>query len=197
VVPTPPKSRRTLVVGSALLALGVAAPALFAQGDAPPAPTPDIVLPMEKQAELTPEAMLAKVADLESAIAVDTKRVEALRIEARKTKDVIKLNCINDKLVQVKQLLRIADTAQTELDAAIASHDEPERYHRFSVVTISAERVAALRGEAEACVGEEIDYLGPLDLDVGQPDVPDDPTVTDPLDDDDRVEPPGYASPVD
>ncbi len=82
----------------------------------------------------------------------------------------------------------------SKLSLAIAAGDEGDRYHRYTVVKISGEKIAGLRDEAEACVGEEISYLGPLSVDVDSPDMPDDPTKGNPWDND-PIEPPGYASP--
>jgi hypothetical protein len=188
------RSSKIASVPALIAVLAIGASTLLAQDEPPPAATPEVVLPMEKRSELTASQMTDKAAELRSAIAVDEKRVEQLREAARKSKDVIKLNCINDKRMQIVALAKIAEKEEVELDAAIATGAEAERYHRFSMITIAAEKVGILRSEAEACVGEEIDYLGPLDVGTDEPDVPDDPTVDDPFENDD-LEPPGYASP--
>ena len=162
---------------------------------APPGePLQDVSIPMEKEAQVSPEEMERKSREIGEGAERAGKRVEGLKNEARKQKDVIKLNCINDKLLQMKQLLNILEDGLSKLSLAIASGDEGERYHRYTVVRISGEKINRLRDEAEACVGDEISYLGPLSIDVDSPDVPDDPTDGRPWDDH-PIEPPGYASP--
>jgi len=155
--------------------------------------TPDVSVPMEKESQISPSEMERTAREAAEKADQDGKRVEELKVEARKQKDVIKLNCINDKLLQIKQLLNILEDGMSKLSLAIAEGDDGERYHRYTVIKISGEKITGLRDEAEACVGEEISYLGPLSVDVDQPDVPDDPTDDDPWGD--PVDPPGYASP--
>jgi len=164
---------------------------------APPSePTPDVSVPMEKEARIPAESMERAARQIGLQASASERRVQVLKAEARKQKDVIKLNCINDKLLQIKQLQNILEDGLSKLSLAIAGGDEAERYHRYTVIKISGEKITALRDEAEACVGEEISYLGPLALDVDGPDVPDDPTDDDPWDDE-PIDPPGYASPFD
>lgn len=177
-----------------IAAIGAGGSLLHAQEGGDDAAPADALVPMEKQAQLTPAEMREGVKKMRESATLSLQKVEALKAEALKQKDVIKLNCINDKLVQLKELLEIAETSSIELEAAIAEGDDAERYHRYSIITISGEKIDGLEDEAQACVGEEIDYLGPLDIDVDAPGIPDDPTVDDPFDGD-TIEPPGYASP--
>jgi hypothetical protein len=135
----------------------------------------DVNVSMEKRAELSPREMTTAVKDLQVEMETVLKRVLALRETARKEKDVLKLNCVNEKLLQVKQLLNIADEAETELATAIAANDDDERYHQFSRVTISQEKVSGLRDEAEGCIGEDLTYVGETKVDVEGPYMPDDP----------------------
>jgi hypothetical protein len=146
------------------------------------------------QAKISVEEMRIQVTSLTSQAAADAQHVEQLRLTARKQKDVIKLNCINDKLLQIKQLLNILEEGLSKLSLAIAGGDDGERYHRYTVIKISGEKIGVLRDEAEACVGEEISYLGPLSVNVDEPEVPDDPTDDTPWDTT-PIDPPGYASP--
>jgi hypothetical protein len=185
----------SLLVISALTAGGVALYAQPAPSDPPLPAGSDADMPGSKEAQLTPDEMTSKTAELSGQSLGDLKRIEQLKAEARKKKDVIKLNCINDKLLQAKQLLNIIDDGSARLSAAISTGNESERYHRFAIVTISASKVHIVREEAEACIGEEISYVNGDQLDVDEPDLPDDPTVDDPFDGD-EIEPPGYASPM-
>ena len=158
-------------------------------------------IPMEKEAKLSPKQMRQTserlIGDMKSML----ERVIAVQQVARKQKDVIRLNCVNDRLLQVKKLLNIAEASRNDLIEAIAADNERERYHQFSKVRISHEKVSVLRDEAEACVGEELIFIGPTQVDVDKPAIPDDPTRDDPfiltgdgaINDD--IERPAYASP--
>ena len=74
--------------------------------------------------------------------------------EARATKDVVKLNCVNEKLTQVKGLLRISEQSDVALQEAVAKKDTTAAEHEYSKVSIAKGKVEQLRGEAEQCIGQ-------------------------------------------
>ena len=127
---------------------------------------------------------------------------ENARTAAKQAKDVIKLNCVNENLLAVKQLLNIADEAKTNLTEAKIRGDRSELVHQYSQITIADEKAKQAHDEATACVGEELHFVGKNDLEVDGPAVRHDPT-----DDGDNgqvlgedpytasLEDPGYASP--
>jgi hypothetical protein len=188
------KTLRKILLGAAIVAMATAG-TLYAQ-TAPSgggADEPDTSVPMTKETQLSPGEMTARAKVLQGEMEANFKYITDLKIRARKQKDVIKLNCINDKFLQIKALMNIAEGAQMNLEVAIMGRDDEARFHEFSKVTISAEKVQALRNEAEACIGEELTYVGPLDVEVDAPEIPDDPTATDPFGE--GIEPPAYESP--
>jgi hypothetical protein len=154
------------------------------------------VQPLEERVSLSPDQMMEKANQYIDDMNTMHKRMLALQGAARKQKDIIKLNCVNDKLLQLKQLLKIADGARNALTEAITLEKEDERYHQYEQVELAHEKAVALRDEAEACIGEELVFLGPTEVDVDEPGVSDDPTGDDPFDyTDPDIERPGYASP--
>lgn len=74
--------------------------------------------------------------------------------EARNTKDVVKLNCVNEKLTQIKGLLRISEQSDVALQEAIAKKESGGAEHEFTKVTIARSKVDQLRAEAEECIGQ-------------------------------------------
>lgn len=160
--------------------------------------TPDVTLTGDQEASLSPREMTVKTEELIGEMKEMLRRVIKLQQSARKQKDVIKLNCVNDKLLQVKQLLNIAESSSNDLVEAVAAEDQGARYHQFGQITISHEKVSVLRDEAEACIGEELVFLGPTEVEVDAPPIVDDPTHEDPYDVDDMpadVDWPDMASP--
>jgi hypothetical protein len=85
---------------------------------------------------------------------------------------------VNDKLLQVKQLVNIGEANKTNLDEAIARDDESSRYDYYSNVTIANDQVQTLGAEAEQCIGQDLSFLGPTDTTVEGGNEPDDPTQT-------------------
>jgi hypothetical protein len=190
--------RKGLAIAAAMTLSGTL---LHAQPAPTPAPAPaeddeaGATVASEQQAKLSAPEMQQKSREYEEQNRGHLRHVEQLRMTARKQKDVIKLNCVNDKYLQIKALLNIVDSANVNLEVSIMGKDEEARYHEFTKITISSEKVRALRDEADGCVGEELTYLGDTVVQVNQPEIPDDPTRDSPFEDD--IEPPAYASPFD
>jgi hypothetical protein len=131
-----------------------------------------------------------RVRTLHDQTRADARHIQHLQQIARNQKDVIKLNCVNDKLVQVKPQMNIADRGEGDLETA----SDASRMAVFDQISQAAENVRRLREEADQCIGEPIQSGGDSSNSFTGPNAPDDPTKgftgT-------EIEPPGYASPFD
>lgn len=74
--------------------------------------------------------------------------------EARNSKDVVKLNCVNEKLTQIKGLLRISEQSDVQLQEAVARKETGTAEHEFTKVSIARSKVDQLRAETEDCIGQ-------------------------------------------
>ena len=137
--------------------------------------------------------MNVAAASLEAGMEEDGQQVVHLQEVAKKAKDVIKLNCVNDRLVQVKAQRNIADQTRNQLDVALAKNSD-ERSSLFASYEGTARTVKDLREQSKACIGEPELFKQESGVTVDRPETPDDPTVNPPLSDN-GIEPPGYASP--
>jgi len=131
----------------------------------------------------------ARVQILHDQIRADARHIQHLQQVARQEKDVIKLNCVNDKLVQAKPQMNIVDARQAELESA----GDAERMAVFEVIAQAADSLRRLREESDQCIGEPITFSGGESSNsfTGPP-TRDDPTAgfgNHP------IEPPAYASP--
>ena len=163
---------------SFLVVAGIGGLVLAQEAQPPPEKPPaEVDVPLRARAEISVEEMLAQVGKYQEKLNETLRRMVQLQEVARKEKDVIKLNCVNDKLAQLKQLMNIADQARTNLEEAIARKDEEARYHEFGRITIASQQAQVLGSEAENCVGEDLTFLGPTQVIVDEPELPDDPTV--------------------
>lgn len=108
------------------------------------------------------------------------KDVLAKLEEARSSKDVVKLNCVNEKLTNIKGLLRISEQADVSLQESVARREEQAADHEFTKVAIARQKIEQLRAEAEQCVGLLAFETGPTEVIVQEPsDLPTlDPTTT-------------------
>lgn len=129
-----------------------------------------------------------RVRQLHDQTRADARHVQHLQLIARKEKDVIKLNCVNDKLVQLKPQMNIADAAEAELDSA----KDSDRIAIFDGISQAADNVHRLREEADQCIGEPVGTGGESSNSFTGPKEQDDPTKGF---GDTTIEPPGYASP--
>jgi len=103
--------------------------------------------------------------------------------EARATKDVVKLNCVNEKLTQVKGLLRISEQSDVALQEAVSKRDSTAAEHEYSKISIARNKVGQLRTEAEQCIGQLAFRTDEnLTVEVEVPNgLPEDPTNPPPL----------------
>lgn len=95
------------------------------------------------------EASAEQIARMKASLKQVLARVE----EARNEKDVVKLNCVNEKLTQIKALLKVAEQADVALHEAVANKD-PGASSEFVKIGIARSKVEVLRGQSEQCIGQ-------------------------------------------
>jgi len=143
------------------------------------APGPAVELSVKQKAELTPQETVAQAHDYQQQMAQVIRGIQGLQETARRQKDIIKLNCVTDKLIQAKVNANIADQASVSLQDNVARGDDAGRQHEFTRLTILNQKVQVLRTEAENCIGEDLSFVGAARVDVEtDPNIPRyDPTV--------------------
>jgi len=134
------------------------------------APVPvDISIP--QKVTLSGPEMIERGREYRSSMSRVEAELNKMVEDARRKKDVIRLNCLMDKAVQVKGNLQIADTALQKLQEANARQDQAGALHQFTIVVIVNQKVQTLRYEGETCVGAELNYIGATRVEVEAPDV--------------------------
>jgi hypothetical protein len=149
---------------------------------AQPAPGGDAEVGFRKASQLTVADQLAQTDAYIAKMRATLEHITTLAGQAHKEKDIIKLNCVNDKLVQIKGNLNVAEQSRDALKAVAERSDDGARNHEFAKLTIMYQKVTVLGQEAEQCIGEEISYVGAtrVEVDVDK-DIPEeDPTVIPP-----------------
>ncbi|MDQ3363877.1 MAG: hypothetical protein M3680_00390 [Myxococcota bacterium] len=134
--------------------------------------------------------MTTESAELQTQVRTDVRHVLHLQEMARKSKDIIKLSCVNDAYIAMKAEANMFDESRLQLEVTLASARD-ERFTVFTQVSTRANNVRVLREIADRCVGET--DLAESANDYTSPEFPDDPTKGDAFDP--PIEPPGYASP--
>ncbi len=97
--------------------------------------------------------LMKKASDHVSKVKSALKQVLSRVEEARNEKDIVKLNCVNEKLAQIKQILNVAEGAEVALQEAVAKSD-PGSDAEYSKIAIARGKADQLRAEAEECIGQ-------------------------------------------
>jgi hypothetical protein len=143
---------------------------------------------VRQRSTLSPQDMIAQSREYRAKAAEVLQRIEGQQDQAKKEKDIIRLNCLTDKLVQAKVNINIADTAIVSLEDAVRRRDEGASLYEYTRVTIVHQKAQVLENEAQQCVGEDLSFVGATRVDVEV-----DPNVRT----DDPTAPGGSGTPVD
>jgi hypothetical protein len=147
---------------------------VFAQAPAPsspalPPPTPNgsaADLSVKQRPTLTPGEMVTQAQDYFKGMGDVIKRIGTLQDQAKREKDIIRLNCVTDKLVQARVNVNIAEQSMATMQESIARKDEGAETHEFTRITIVNQKVTVLGAEAENCIGEDLSFVGATRVDV-------------------------------
>lgn len=116
--------------------------------------------PYPRAAALSVDAKRAAAGEaigaMKAAVAETEGRVEA----AREAKDLVRLNCVGDKLTAIKGLLAVSQAAGQAFGEAAAAGDATLIDHAFTRISVAGDQVARLRLAVEGCVGETARYAG-------------------------------------
>lgn len=168
-----------VLMGGGVMAAQPGAPPPAAAPSPPPVGTPpsDADVSVRQRPTLSPQDMLSQARDNRARMEGLIKQIQALSEEARRAKDVIRLNCLADKLAQLKANLGVADKGLQDLQDAINRRNEGDTLHEYGRITIINQKSQVLGSEAQACVGEDLAFVGATRLDVEAPGItPEDPT---------------------
>ena len=134
-----------------------------------------------------PEAYASEAEKIKLQMIADQQFVLRLKVQAVRDKDVIRINCLNDKLVQMNPLMNIVDRLIDRLS------NESESESVFNELTDAGNKVREQRELAQQCAESKLLVTESSNA-YTAPHGPEDPTQGMP-NDYGYVEPPGYASP--
>jgi hypothetical protein len=134
---------------------------------------PGAGLPQQKLS-LSGSQMLAQGQEYRKDIEGTRLEIKQRTQQAKDDKDVIRLNCLLDKLMKVDANAQTMDQTLLTLQEMITKRDENGQLHAYTRITIINELVKVLKTEADACVGAETNYVGPTQVVVEKPPLRDD-----------------------
>lgn len=84
-------------------------------------------------------------------------RVQRMIEQARKSADIVRVTCLDDKLTQIHANLR---TAEARLKALKAAVDPGRRQHEHTVIIVVGQKLLVLDREAQQCIGQQLFETG-------------------------------------
>jgi hypothetical protein len=165
----------TLILASTLVGQVVLAQPVTEPPAAAPLPggTPgDADLAARRRPTLTPQEMATQAQEYRTRMDATAKQIQTLIEIARKEKDVIRLNCVTDKQAQLKANIAVVDRSLQDLRDAIGRRDDGETGHQYSKIAIVHSKVQVLAAEAQACVGQDLAFVGATQVEVDDSGVP-------------------------
>lgn len=120
----------------------------------------DAVVPNRRTANLSGADQLREAGSIIEGIGTARRTVSDQLDRARQERDIIKVNCVNDKLTQIDVTLRSAREHQELLQTAVSINNDGQRNHEFTLLNIFRGRTEGLVQEARQCVGEDTAGFG-------------------------------------
>jgi hypothetical protein len=109
--------------------------------------------PVSKADPIADAERAKRAAEAVSSMRGSLRQVTARVEDARSEKDVVKLNCVNEKLAQIKGLLKVAEQSESALKEAAATND-PSASAEFAKIGIAKGKVDGLASDAQQCIGQ-------------------------------------------
>ena len=185
-----PRQARFILLSLLIGPVALAQPgSLGTQG---PSPSTAADVPGQQRSTVSGPDMIRQGKEYRTSMDKVLAELQTMVEQARKQKDVIRLNCVMDKLAQVKASMNIADEAIQKLQESIARNDDGSELHEYGRITIVNQKVQVLQNEGQTCVGQELNYIGATRVEVDAPELP--AGVTDPSLDPAPLERPPVAS---
>lgn len=139
-------------VQALVIALGLSVGVASAQNRAP---ENDAQVTTQRTANLSGPDQLREAQSVIDSVTSTRRRVSDMLDRARQERDILKVNCLNDKLTQIDVGLRTAGEHRELLQNAVSINNDSQRNHEFTLMLIVRSRSEALEGEARQCIGED------------------------------------------
>lgn len=112
----------------------------------------------------------AKIEDMRGGLDQTEDLLQTVR---SRDSDIIKINCINEKLAAIKGFVKVSEQSYVSLDAAAKEADGGAENHHYTLISVAREKVSTLVAEAGLCTGEEMRFTGNAQIDVSTPETGD------------------------
>lgn len=115
----------------------------------------------DRRANLSGPEQLRESATILQALQGSRRQIAEMLDRARtQDRDIIKVNCLSDKLSQLDLTLRSAQEHRELLETAVRINNDGQRNHEYNLLVIFRQRADGIEGEARQCIGEEAGGFG-------------------------------------
>jgi hypothetical protein len=118
----------------------------------------------EETAALPLPVMLKNHEDALTEMREGLKAALAVLKEARGKKDIVLLNCVNERISLIKGVLKVAEAAGQNLQEHAATGNADGARVSYTQVMLARERIKTLKVQAQNCVGAESYYGGETEV---------------------------------
>jgi hypothetical protein len=140
------RTRFLRALGAVVVATGIIwSPAVMAQETFQPAGVVG--------AGMTAKQKVEHASNTAATLETGVERILTQIEDAQKNKDILRLNCLNEKLGHLRGLLKVVQDAKLGLREAVARENADLEEHHYRKVAISEEQGGVILAEAEACAG--------------------------------------------
>jgi hypothetical protein len=128
----------------------------------------DMQMAFEQEANLTPQEQMGWADEKYDTVVQTREYATRLLSTARQADrpDIVKINCLNNKLMEINAQIQSYEDRRNSLREAVNLGDNDRRMHEYRVLVVVYQKVQSLRMEVEACIGEEMGYMGRAQITV-------------------------------
>jgi len=136
----------TVIVGLLFGTLVAAAPAI--------AQDSGVMGDLERTATATPQEKLQYASDAADEQRAALQQVQKLLDDARRQGETERIECLNERLTQVRALAQVTELAETAMREALASGQRDRADHEMRKIAVALGKTRQLVVEAQACVDD-------------------------------------------
>jgi len=154
------RKKAGLVVSLAIIIIVCGVFGVSAQQGAPPGGGVNLDVTVRSDKSLTGQQQLDWVKTNTAAVKSAYFRVQNMLDTARKSKDTLKITCLDDKLTQIHVHMKGIEDRTARLKVAVRGGDKSSADQQFAILKIYITRIQGLVAEAENCIGDVDVVLG-------------------------------------
>jgi hypothetical protein len=113
-------------------------------------------LSARRRAEVSPNEQLAQGRQVVVRGEAQSLRIGGMLDQARRQTDIVRVDCLDDKLTQTNQNVRSARDHVGQLETAQQLNDTQRSNHEYTMLTVLGQNLSELDRQASGCIGQDL-----------------------------------------